>query len=247
MVFMVVLAMDSDRVKNWPKNERPRERLLAEGAEKVSDADLLAIVLRVGKGTFKKGVQGQNVSAFARSLIAQFGSLRALDRARIQDLLKVPGLGPAKVAQLKAAIEIGKRVCAKRLVAKSFDSSEAIAKHFRPRFVGRRQESVIAVLLNGQNQVLGEKKITEGTPTQAIVYVRSILEEALHLSAAAVVLVHNHPSGCPEPSAGDDETTRDLRNACKLIGLVLLDHIIVGDKTHYSYADEGRLDDSASK
>ena len=247
MVFMVVLAMDSDRVKNWPKNERPRERLLAEGAEKVSDADLLAIVLRVGKGTFKKGVQGQNVSAFARSLIAQFGSLRALDRARIQDLLKVPGLGPAKVAQLKAAIEIGKRVCAKRLIATSFDSSEAIAKHFRPRFVGRRQESVIAVFLNGKNQVLGEKKITEGTPTQATVYVRRILEEALHLSAAAVVLVHNHPSGCPEPSAGDDETTRDLKNACKLIGLVLLDHIIVGDKTHYSYADEGRLDDSAPK
>ena len=88
MACTAVSVMNSDCVKNWPKNERPRERLLAEGAEKVSDADLLAIVLRVGKGTFKKGVQGQNVSAFARSLIAQFGSLRALDRARIQDLLK---------------------------------------------------------------------------------------------------------------------------------------------------------------
>lgn len=237
--------MNSDCVKSWPKNERPRERLLTEGAEKVSDADLLAIILRVGMGTFKKGVQGQNVSAFARSLIARFGSLRALDRARVQDLLKVPGLGPAKVAQLKAAIEIGKLVCATRLVAKSFDSSKAIAAHFLPRFVGRRQETVIAVFLNGQNQPLGEKDITEGTPTQATVYVRRILEEALHLSAAAVVLVHNHPSGCPEPSAGDDETTADLRKACTLVGLVLLDHVIVGDETHYSYADEGRLDDNA--
>jgi len=238
--------MSSDCIKSWPKKERPRERLLAEGAEKVSDADLLAIILRVGRGSFKKGDQGQNVSDFARSLVAQFGSLRGLDRARVQDLQKVPGLGPAKVAQLKAAIEIGKRICAKRLIAKSFDSSKAIAKHFRPRFVGKRQESVIAVFLNGQNQVLGEKDITEGTPTQATVYVRRILEEALHQSAAAVVLVHNHPSGCPEPSVGDDETTRDLRNACTLVGLVLLDHVIVGEKTHYSYADSGRMTESGN-
>ena len=238
--------MSSDCIKSWPKNERPRERLLAEGAEKVSDADLLAVILRVGRGSFTKGDQGQNVSDFARSLVAQFGSLRGIDRARVQDLLKVPGLGPAKVAQLKAAIEIGKRICAKRLVAKSFDSSKSIAKHFRPRFVERRQESVIAVFLNGQNQVLGEKDITEGTPTQATVYVRRILEEALHLSAAAVVLVHNHPSGCPEPSAGDDETTHDLRNACTLVGLVLLDHVIVGEKTHYSYADAGRMSESGN-
>lgn len=236
--------MNSDRVKSWPKNERPRERLLAEGAENISDADLLAIILRVGKGSFEKGAAGQNVSDFARMLLAEFGSLRGLDRARVHELLNVSGLGPAKVAQIKAAIELGKRVCAKRLIAKSFDSSKAIAKHFRPRFVGRRQESVIAVFLNGQNQVLGEKEITEGTPTQATVYVRRILEEALHLSAAALVLVHNHPSGCPEPSAGDDETTRDLRKACTLVGLVLLDHVIVGETTHYSYADAGRMDEA---
>jgi len=198
--------------------------------------------LRVGKGSFEKGAAGQNVSDFARMVLAEFGGLRGLDRARVQELLKVSGLGPAKVAQIKAAIELGKRVCAKRLVAKSFDSSKAIAKHFRPRFVGTRQESVITVFLNGQNQVLGEKDIAEGTPTQATVYVRRILEEALQMSAAAVVLVHNHPSGCPEPSAGDDETTRDLWNACTLVGLVLLDHVIVGEKTHYSYADAGRLD-----
>ena len=236
--------MNSDRVKSWPKNERPRERLLAEGAENISDADLLAVILRVGKGSFEKGEAGQNVSDFARMVLAEFGSLRGLDRARVHELLKVPGLGPAKVAQIKAAIELGKRVCVKRLIATSFDSSNSIAKHFRPRFVGQRQENVIAVYLNGQNQVLGEKDITEGTPTQATVYVRRILEEALHLSAAAVVLVHNHPSGCPEPSAGDDETTRDLWKACTLVGLVLLDHVIVGEKKHYSYADEGRLDEN---
>ena len=190
---------------------------------------MLAIILRVGQGTFKEGVLGQNASDFARTLLKDFHGLRGLDRAHVQDLLKVPGLGPAKVAQIKAAFELGKKVCAGKLTASSFESSQAIADHFRPRLKSKRQEIVAAVFLNGQNQSLGEKDITEGTPTQATVYVRRILEEALHLSAAAVVLVHNHPSGNPEPSAGDDETTRDLLRACKLVGLVLLDHVIVGE------------------
>ena len=233
--------MSSERIKTWPTKERPRERLLAEGPERLTDADLLAIILRVGLGTFKEGVPGKSAYDSALSILRDFRGLRGLDRARIHDLLKVPGLGPAKVAQIKAAFELGKRVCAGKLTAPAFESSQAVANHFRPRFTGKRQEIVIAVFLNGQNQRLGEKDITEGTPTQATVYVRRILEEALHESAAAVVLVHNHPSGNPEPSAGDDETTRDLLRACKLVGLVLLDHVIVGESDHYSYADSGRL------
>ncbi len=233
--------MKSDRIKNWPKQERPRERLLAEGADKLTEAELLAIILRVGQGTFKEGIPGQNASDFARTLLKDFNGLRGLDRAHVQDLLKVPGLGPAKVAQIKAAFELGKKVCARRLTAPSFASSKAIAHHFRPRFTGKRQEMVTAVFLNGQNQRLGEKEITEGTPTQATVYVRRVIEEALRLSAAAVVLVHNHPSGNPEPSAGDDDTTRDLLKACKLVQLILLDHVIVGESEHYSYYDSGRL------
>lgn len=233
--------MSSDRIRSWPTNERPRERLLAEGAERLTDADLLAIILRVGIGTFKEGVTGKNAYDAALSILRDFRGLRGLDRARIHDLLKVPGLGPAKVAQIKAAFELGKRVCAGKLTAPAFESSAAVAAHFRPRFTGKRQEIVIAVFLNGQNQRLGEKTITEGTPTQATVYVRRILEEALHESAAAIVLVHNHPSGNSEPSAGDDETTSDLLRACELVGLVLLDHVIVGESDHYSYADDGRL------
>ena len=153
----------------------------------------------------------------------------------------MPGLGPAKVAQIKAAFELGKRVCAGKLTAPALESSKAVAAHFRPLFTGKRQEIVIAVFLNGQNQRLGEKEITEGTPTQATVYVRRVIEEALRTSAAAVVLVHNHPSGNPEPLPGDDETTRDLLKACRLVQLILLDHIIVGESDHYSYADSGRL------
>lgn len=227
----------------WPKTERPRERLLAKGAEELTEAELLAIILRVGQGTFRTGVRGQNAADFARSLLRDFNGLRGLDRAHVQDLLKVPGLGPAKVAQIKAAFELGKKVCAGKLTAPAFESSQAIAEHFRPRFTGKRQEIVIAVFLNGQNQRLGEKDITEGTPTQATVYVRRVIEEALHFSAAAVVLIHNHPSGNPEPSAGDDATTRDLLKACKLVQLVLLDHVIVGESEHYSYSDAGRIEE----
>lgn len=239
--------MHSERIKNWPRKERPRERLLKDGPERMTDAELLAIILRIGAGTFKKGVAGKNVYEAALSVLKDFNGLRGLDRARINDLLKVSGLGPAKVAQIKAAFELGKRVCAGKLTAPAFESSLAIANHYRPRFTGKREEIVIAVFLNGQNQRLGEKIITEGTPTQATVYTRRILEEALLVSAAAIVLVHNHPSGNPEPSFGDDETTRDLMQACQLMGLILLDHVIVGESDHHSYADYGRLKELEKK
>jgi len=228
-------------ITNWPLKERPRERLLANGPKRMTDAELLAIILRIGSGTFQEGVPGKNAYETALALLKEFRGLRGLDRSRINELLKVPGLGPAKVAQLKAAFELGKRVCAGKLTAPAFESSLAVANHYRPHFTGRREEIVIALFLNGQNQHLGEKEITEGTPTQATVHIRRILEEALHESAAAIVLIHNHPSGCPEPSPGDDETTQNLLQACKLLGLILLDHIIVGESEHYSYSDAGRL------
>jgi len=233
--------MKSSRIKNWPVKERPRERLIAEGPEKLTDAELLAIILRVGRGTFTEGVLGQNAPDFAKELLKEFRGLRGLDRAHTEDLRKVRGIGIAKAAQIKAAFELGKRVQSKRLISLSFESSSAVAAHFRPRFVNARQEIAIAVLLNGQNQLIEEKVVAEGTPTQATVYVRRVLEEALRASAAAIVLVHNHPSGNPEPSAGDDDTARALLHACKLLGLILLDHVIVGESNHYSYADSGRL------
>lgn len=233
--------MKSDRIKNWPIKERPRERLIAEGAERLTDAELLAIVLRIGRGTFKRGVPGQNATDFAKELLTEFKGLRGLDRAHTEDLRKVLGLSTAKAAQIKAAFELGKRVQSKRLTAISFESSSAVAAHFRPRFVNARQEIAIAVLLNGQNHLIEEKVVAQGTPTQATVYVRRVLEEALRASAAAIVLVHNHPSGNSEPSGGDDDTTRRMLAACKLVELILLDHVIVGESAHYSYSDSGRL------
>ena len=137
----------------------PKIEKLSEGPERLTDADLLAIILRIGSGTFRQGVPGTNAYEAALSILRDFRGFRGLDRARIHDLLKVPGLGPAKVVQIKAAFELGKRVCARKLTAPAFESSLAVANHFRPRFTGKREEIVIAVFLNAQNQRLGEKDI----------------------------------------------------------------------------------------
>jgi DNA repair protein RadC len=237
----------AEPIKSWPAKERPRERLLVDGPARLSDAELLAVILRVGSGSFKGGVSGKSAYDLALALLREFRGLGGIDRAHSEELRKAPGLGPAKVAQIKAAFELGKRLCAGKLTAPSFVSSTAVAGHFRPLFTGRRQESVCAMFLDGQNRLLGEREITEGTPTQATLYVRRVIEEALRLSAAAVVLVHNHPSGNPEPSAGDNETTRRLLQACAVVGLVLLDHVIIGEANHYSYSDSGRLEDLAKE
>jgi len=131
--------VSSERIRTWPTNERSRERLLTEGPERLTDAELLAIILRVGIGTFKEGVPGKNVYETALSILRDFRGLRGLDRARIRELLKVPGLGPAKVAQIKAAFELGKRVCAGKLTAPAFESSKAAADHYRPRLTRKRK------------------------------------------------------------------------------------------------------------
>lgn len=233
--------MKHDRIRDWPSRERPRERLIAGGPERLTDAELLAIVLRVGRGTFKSGVRGETALTLARSLLADFRGLHGLDRADVRELMKVTGLNVAKVSQIKAAFELGKRLRTNALRPRSFDSASEVAAYLQPRLAGARQEIVVALLLDGQNHLLDEKVITEGTPTQATVYVRRVLEEALRASAAAIVLVHNHPSGNPGPSPGDDETTQDLDRGARLIGLVLLDHVVVSEGGHFSYADSGRL------
>jgi DNA repair protein RadC len=235
--------MKPDRIKNWPKLERPRERLISEGPERLTDAELLAIVLRVGRGTFKKGVSGETAITMARRLIADLRGLHGLDRADIRDLLKIDGLSIAKVSQIKAAFELGKRLRTNALRPRSFESASEVAAYLQPRFTGARHETVVALLLDGQNHLLDEKVISEGTSTQSTVYVRRVLEEALRASAVAIVLAHNHPSGDPTPSLGDDETTQDLNKGAKIIGLVLIDHVIITDVSYYSYADAGRLEE----
>ena len=233
--------MKSDRISNWPVRERPRERLIKKGPEHLTDAELLAIILRVGRGTFKKGVRGETALTLARSLLNDLRGLHGLDRADTRDLLKIAGLNTAKVSQIKAAFELGKRLRTNTQRPRSFESASEVSAYLQPRLIGARREIVIALLLDGQNHLLEERTITEGTPTQATVYIRRVLEESLRACAAAIVLVHNHPSGNPKPSPGDDETTEELDRGAKLLGLVLIDHVIVAAEGYYSYADSGRL------
>jgi DNA repair protein RadC len=230
-----------DRINNWPSGERPRERLLAVGAQQLSDSELLAVILRVGMGSSKAGVRGETAVSLARSLLTEFEGLSGLDRADSRDLMRVRGLSTAKVSQIKAAFELGKRVKSHVSSLRSFESSAAVVEYVSPRLGASRDEIVLALFLDGQNHLLGDKVMSEGIPMQAEVPRRKILEEALRMSATSIVLVHNHPSGNPEPSSGDDETTRDLDNGATVLGLILIDHVIIGGEEHYSYADSGRL------
>ena len=222
-------------IKDWPATERPREKLFQLGPEGLSDGELLAVLLRIGKS-------GQSAEDMGRQLLTQFNGISGIDRAHIEELLAVPGMGIAKTAQLKAAIEIGKRTRMQNTQPKGFNHAADVAAYIRPRFEGKRQESFITILLDGQNRLLAERVIAEGIPTQATVYVRRVMEEALRVSASAFLVAHNHPSGHPAPSPADDQTTQDLKQAADLLNLVFQDHIIIGSgNSYYSYAENGKL------
>jgi len=215
--------------------ERPREKLLQLGPEGLSDGELLAVLLRIGKA-------GQSAEDLARQLISKFNGISGIDRAHVEELLAIPGMGIAKTAQLKAAIEIGKRARRQTARPKDFSNAAEVVAYIRPRFEGQRQECFLSILLDGQNRMLAERLITEGIPTQATVYVRRVMEEALRVSASAFVVAHNHPSGHPSPSTADDQTTQELKQAAGLLDLVFQDHIIIGGGTSYfSYAENDKL------
>lgn len=225
----------SKGIVSWPATERPREKLLHSGPEGLSDGELLAVLLRIGKS-------GQSAEDLGRQLLSRFNGISGIDRAHIEELLAIPGMGIAKVAQLKASIEIGKRVRTQNVKLKSFDHATNVAAYIRPRFEGKRQECFLTILLDGQNRLLAERMIAEGIPTQATVYVRRVMEEALRVSASAFVVAHNHPSGHPAPSPSDDKTTQDLRQSGDLLNLIFLDHIIIGSgNSYYSYAENDKL------
>ena len=225
----------SKGIVSWPATERPREKLLHLGPEGLSDGELLAVLLRIGKS-------GQSAEDLGRQLLAQFGDINGIDRAHLEELLAVPGMGIAKTAQLKAAIEIGKRARMQAAQPKEFKHAADVAAYIRPRFEGKRQECFFTILLDGQNRLLAERLIAEGIPTQATVYVRRVIEEALRVSASAFVVAHNHPSGHPAPSFADDQTTIDLKQAADLLNLVFQDHIIIGSgNSYYSYAENDKL------
>ena len=223
------------KITSWPENERPRERLLKYGAGNLSDAQLLAIILRTGSG--EKGVLALSIS-----VLDTFKSLRSIDAASGAELSSIKGIGAAKTAQIKAAFELGKRLMGESSDGKPvFSTSQAIHAYFSPRFKNYKKELFIAVLLDAKNRLLHECKISEGTLTGSLIHPREAFREAIKESAASVVFVHNHPSGDPAPSRDDIAVTARLKSAGEIIGIQVIDHMIIGDGRYVSLREHGIL------
>ncbi len=227
--------MPEQKVKDWPENERPRERLIKYGAESLSDSQLIAIILRTGSE--EKGVMGLSMA-----LLDAFKTLRSIDSASISELSSMKGLGIAKIAQIKAAFELGKRLMSESSDGKPiFSSSHSIYSYFAPRFKNLKKEFFIGVLLDAKNKLIRECKVSEGTLTNSLIHPREAFKEAVKESAASVIFVHNHPSGDPSPSKDDVSITERLRDAGNLLGINVLDHVIIGDGKYVSLKEKGLL------
>lgn len=222
-------------IKHWPAGERPRERLLSAGPEALSEAELLALFLRTG-------TRGRSAVDLARELRARFDSLTALLQADPGRLASLPGLGPAKAAQLAAATELVRRGLGEQIAAgDALGSPAAVKAYLRLWLQQRDREVFVALFLNAQNRVLACDELFAGTLTQTSVYPREVVKRALTHNAAAVIFCHNHPSGVSEPSQADETLTRALRRALDLVDVRVLDHIIVGHGAALSFAERGLL------
>jgi DNA repair protein RadC len=217
----------------WPEGERPRERLLRQGAQALTDAELVAILLRVG-------VQGANAVELARQVLNQFGSLRALTEAPLSAILAVRGLKGAKAAQLAAAMEVARRVSLpdvrKRMILKSTSSA---ADYLRSRFRGLPDEHFRVLYLNRRGALIEDVLIAVGSVDKARPPIRLIVARALQANASAAILAHNHPSGAVEASESDRLFTEDVFAALNPVGVTLLDHIIIAADSVFSFADSG--------
>ncbi len=229
------MARYTPKIPDWPEDERPRERLIKFGADKLSDAEILAILLRVGN-------QETTAIDLARKLLQEFGGFRGIDSHSVAELCEVNGIGVAKAAQIKAALELGKRLFLEETRIKDkVESSDDVYKIVSPHLRTLGREVFKVLLLTSRNTLIAEKTIFEGSLTESIVSPREVIKEAINHSAAAVVFVHNHPSGNPEPSAEDKRVTLLLKSACQTVGINVLDHIIIGDQGFFSFADAGLL------
>ncbi len=220
-------------IRDWPANERPREKLLAGGAGALSDAELLAIFL--GSGT-----AGRDAVASARQLLVEHGSLRVLLDRPPKALTKLHGIGDARACALAAALELGHRHLAAGLERGDAMSDPAAAgRYFAQRLRGSANEVFAALFLDTRHRALGFEELFRGSIDGAEVHPRVLVERAIALGAAAVIVGHNHPSGNPEPSAADRAVTARLKQALALVDVRLLDHLIVGDGPALSMASRG--------
>ncbi|MCL1635910.1 DNA repair protein RadC [Luteimonas sp. SX5] len=221
------------RIRDWPPPERPREKLLARGAASLSDAELLAIFLG-------SGLRGRDAVATARDLLARHGPLRALLERPPSALAGLPGLGPARVCALAAALELGNRHLAGTLErGDAFSDPGAAGRYFALRLRHHGHEVFAALFLDTRNRAIAFEELFRGTVDSSEVHPREVARRAMAHNAAAVIVGHNHPSGNPEPSAADRAVTARLKQALGLLDVRLLDHFVIGDGPPVSLAARG--------
>ena len=221
-------------VKHWPEDERPRERLMAHGPSTLSEAQLLAIIIRNGRA-------GRSAVDLGRELLERFGSLAGIEQAGIKEICAVEGIGPAKATEIKAAIELGRRYQKPNLAGASFCSSSDVAAYYRPRMKDLKKEMFRCALLDTKNKIIKEEVVSVGSLSASIVHPRDTFKAAVRESAAAVIFIHNHPSGDIKPSQEDILLTKRLVQAGEVLGIQVLDHIIIGDGEHFSFRDRGMI------
>lgn len=223
------------KITDWPKHERPREKLLAQGAVALSDSELLAIFLRTG-------IKGLSAIDLARSSLTKFGGLRGLLSASERDFCETKGLGQAKFAQLQASLEMSHRFMAETLdKSDAFNSVEQTQAYLIAKLRDQPHEVFAMLLLDSQHRLIKYRPMFYGTIDSASVYPRVLVQQALLDNAAAVILAHNHPSGIAEPSQADKSITKRVIDAFNLMDIKVLDHFVIGDGIAVSFAQRGLL------
>jgi len=221
-------------VRDYPLEERPRERMIREGAEKLSNQELLAILLRTG-------TKQESVFQLASQILREVGSIRHLTEMSVDELTRIKGIGQAKAVQIKAGLELGRRVARKRAEQYTIRSPQDAASYLMQVIGLERQEKFYCLYLNTKNQVIYEKAVFVGSLNSSIVHPREVYKEAIKWSAASIIVSHNHPSGDPTPSREDIEVTRRLIEAGEIIGIECLDHLIIGDEQFVSLKEKGYI------
>ena len=221
-------------IRSWPAEDRPREKLLKKGARTLSDSELLAILLRTG-------VKGVSAIDLARKIVDKFGTFRNMNHTDVREWKEFKGLGPAKIAQIQAALEIGRRFREVETLRgkQKISSSRDVVNIIMPQMRDLKTEVFKVIYLNSNNKIIEISDAATGTVNHATPIVREIIHAALQKFTASIICVHNHPSANVSPSVEDKKFTQELISAGKLMEIKVLDHIIIGDGTFYSFAEEG--------
>ena len=222
-------------IRDWPAAERPREKLIELGAEALSDAELLAIFLRVG-------VVGKSAVDLARDLLTQFGSLNGIFSASEAELSQVHGIGASKYVQLQAIFEMSRRALTEQLQQKDvFESPKQVHDYLVLKLGNLNKEVFLVLFLDAQNRLQASEQMFSGTLTETSVYPREVVKRAMHHNAAGVIFAHNHPSGVAKQSQADEMITKQLKQALALVDVKVLDHFIVAGNLTMSFVERGLL------